>query len=391
MDPALALLLRLLAAIGVSLLLSLIVGRWLLRLNRSGAGVIGGVCAGVALGPAVLGGLAPGVYAEWMVGGVAPAMQAARIEARLPGELESLRASGVSEAATREHETQERDRAAACRLESERDRAFRRLAAGAMAASCALLAAMALARPVRVRAGPMGAGVISGVLAMLAGAVGARLAIGVAIDEAVVFGAVLAGGVISWRGSSAARSFGLGAMVPASIALGALAEAWVGVALASVWGAGVLVRMLDADSSSGRFGRAVAEGVLVPASAALVVSLAGRDISLGGAVLIAGACLVAGDLQFVASWIGMNLFESGRSRARPLTAWLVRFGRCGAGWQVLLLGLAVAGLGIDPGSAGGSALVYAVAGAAVTSEITRPGAYRAMRRYRRDLASFDGD
>lgn len=385
MDPSVAIALRLLAAIGVSVGLSLIVGRVVLRLDRRGAGVVGGVCAGVALGPAVLGGLAPGVYADWMVGGVVQSSAAARIEARLPGEIESLLASGVSEVAAAEHEAQERGEAGLLRREAERDRTLRRGAAGAIAASCALLAAVLLVRPGRVRRGALVSGVVAALLAGLTAAVAARVTLGVDISLAAVFGGVLAGGVIGWRGLVAARWFGLGAMGVCAVGLAVFAGVWTGVALAAFVGLGALIRVLDPVASGGRGARWTVEAVLVPTCSALVVSLAAADVDVGGAILIGAACLLAGDARLITLWIGANLCEDGNARARPLSTWLARFGRGGPGWQVLLLGLAVAGGGIHPATAEGAAMVYAVAGAALTSEIMRPSAYRAMRRYRREI------
>lgn len=367
----------------------MILGRWVLRLDRRGAGVVGGVCAGLALGPAVLGGLAPGVYAEWMVGGVQQAAEAARIEARLPVEVDSLLTSGVSEVAATEHEAQERARAGDLRFEAEVERSIRRGVAGAMAASCALLAALALARPAAFRRASFGAGAIAGVLGGLAAAVAARMALGVGVGQAAVFGAVLAGGVLGWRGLSAARWYGIGALAVSAVGLAVLAGVWTGVSLAAVWLVGVLIRVLDPVVSDGRFRRGVVDLVLVPTCAALVVSLAAADVDVGGAILIGVACLIAGDTRFVALWIGANVCEDGSARKRPMSTWLTRFGRGGAGWQVLLLGVAVAGGGIDPMTAEGAAMVYAVAGAAMTGEIMRPSAFRAMRRYRRDMASLD--
>ncbi len=389
MDPAVGVLIRLSAAIGVSVLLSLILGRWVLRLDRRGAGVLGGVCAGLALGPAVFGSLAPGVYADWMMGGVKPAMEAARLTARIEPERAALGASGVSSVAVAEHVGELEQRAEALKREAERDRAMRRQAAGAAAASCALLAGLAVSRPVRPRWPAVGAGAVGGLLSCLGFAVAARAALGLSIAEACAAGAVMTGGVLAWNGSSGARSFGFGALAIACAGLCVFAGVWTGAMLACVIGLGLAIRSVDFGVASGRWARAFAEGVLVPTSAALVLPLAGTDVTLGGAVLIAGACLLAGDLQLIGSWIGVNLFESGVARSRPLSAWLVRFGRGAPGWQMLLLGLAVGGLGFDPSTAGGAAVVYAVAGAAVTSELTRPGAMRALHWHRRVSEGLD--
>lgn len=254
-----------------------------------------------------------------------------------------------------------------------------------MAGSCALLAGMLLARPMRVRWAAAGSGWLTGVLSLLVGAVGARLALGVGMEQAVVFGAVLASGSVAWRGTGAARSFGLGALAVSAVGLSVWAGLWTGVALTALIGLGVVIRALDDDASGGRLARGVAQAVLVPTSAALVVSLAGRDVSVGGAVLIGVACLLSSDARFVGAWIAANVCESGAARARPMSTWVARFGRAGAGWQLLLLGLAVAGSGIAPESAAGAAMVYAIAGAAVTTEVTRPAVMRALRRFRREV------
>ncbi len=258
-----------------------------------------------------------------------------------------------------------------------------------MAASCALLAALLLARPGRVRGPAIGSGVTAGVIAALAAAVSARVILGVGIGQAAVFGVVMAGGVIGWRGLSASRWHGLGVMAVSAAGLAAFAGVWTGLALGGLWALGLAVRATDPQASEGRLGQRAAEAVLVPTCAALTVSLAAADVSVAGAVLIGVACLLAEDARFVAMWIGANACEDGSARSRPMSTWLVRFGRGGPGWQVLLLGLAVAGGGIDPLSASGAAMVYAVAGAAVTSEILRPGAHRAVKRYRREAALLD--
>lgn len=388
MDPSVAIVLRLLAAIGVSLLVSLTVARVVRGMGRRGSGVIGGVCAGVALGPAVLGGVSPGLYAGWMVGGVEQATAAARIEAALPGEMKSLRASGVSEVAASEHEAARLADARRLRHEAERDRTLRRAAAGAMAGSCALLTALLLARPVRVRWSSAGAGVISAALSGLAAAVVMRWLLGSALSEAVAAGAVFAGGSIAWRGGSAARSAGGAGLAVSAAGLAVVAGGWTGIALVLMAGLGVVLRAFEPSAHGGRAARAAAELVLVPTCAALTVSLAGTDLTTAGAVLIAAAWLFAGDAQLIGWWLGVKSAETGRWRERWMTAWLLRFGRGGPSWQLLLLGLAVAGMAVDARTPTGSAIVYAVAGAAAVSAITRPTAQRMLGRLRRDLASL---
>lgn len=386
MDPGLALMVRLVAAIGVSLALSLMVGRWVLRLDRRGAGLVGGVCAGVALGPFVLGGLAPGVHAEFMVGGVQQASEAALIEDRLPREADALAASGVSDVAVSEHVAAERARAEGLRREGERERSILASGAAAMAASCGLLAGVGLGRPARLSVRAVLSGCVAGVIGGLAAAVAAKTTLGLSISDAALFGAVLAGGALSSRGCAGSRAYGLGAMAVAAFGLSVFGALWAGVALAALWSLGLVVRAVDSETAAGGVARISAEMILIPACAALTVSVAGTDVSTGGAVLIVLVCVLVGDARLVAMWMGANLFEEGSATSRPLSTWLVRFGRGSAGWQVLLLGFAVASGGIDPRSADGAAMVYAIAGSAVVGELLRPGAYRAMRRFRQDHA-----
>ncbi|MFI4894038.1 MAG: hypothetical protein ACIAQ0_11480, partial [Phycisphaerales bacterium JB058] len=69
METEAALAVRMVLAIGLAWVLTFTFGRRLLRLDLRGAGVVGGVCAGIALGPMVLGKVTPAFYEEVNVGG----------------------------------------------------------------------------------------------------------------------------------------------------------------------------------------------------------------------------------------------------------------------------------------------------------------------------------
>jgi len=97
-----AIVIRLVLAIGMSWGLTFIVGRRLIKLDWRGAGVVGGICAGIALGPAVLGAAAPGWHERLNVGAVAETGALVEFQESRAGDEAALAASGVSKVAVQE-------------------------------------------------------------------------------------------------------------------------------------------------------------------------------------------------------------------------------------------------------------------------------------------------
>ncbi|MEO1583855.1 MAG: hypothetical protein AAFR96_04690 [Planctomycetota bacterium] len=394
MEPGLGMLCRLMLAIGVSGVLSLIVGRRLLRLDVLGSGVIGGVCAGFALGPAMFGAALPSVHEQIMVGGVLREAEAAAVRARIEPERRALLESGVSEIAAAEHGAGLAHEASGLEDTAAMERELARRLAAALSAAGALLSGLAFSRWGPGRPGSFGAGVVSSLLAGLVWSAAARVALGVGLGEACVFGAAMCGCGLALRGGPASRSWQLGGAAVASIVLAWFAGIWTGAMLALLIGVGLLLRSLQKPFDSSAFGRpaggggfpagggrfpAIAARIVVPTSIALIVPLAGQGLTAGGVALVVLAGVLAGDVHLVACWIASGSLGSESARARPLHAWAVRSLRAGPAWRLLLVGLALAGGGFDSAGPEGSAIIYAACAASVVGAVMRPASMRIVR------------
>lgn len=110
--------------------------------------LVAGVLLGVALGPAVLGRLAPQTYDAWFVGGGEAAAQVVREEAGLTKQVELLRGIGVTAVAEEELLARETERIAPLKAQAEISRAERDRAVGGWLLSIvAALALLAVAEP----------------------------------------------------------------------------------------------------------------------------------------------------------------------------------------------------------------------------------------------------
>ncbi len=87
-----------------------------------------GILAGVLLGPAVLGRLAPGTHDAWFVGGGEQAKELARERAGLEGRLRMLEGVGVTDVAREELAAQETQRLAPLQAQVQAAQAERRRA-----------------------------------------------------------------------------------------------------------------------------------------------------------------------------------------------------------------------------------------------------------------------
>ncbi|MEM8757736.1 MAG: hypothetical protein AAGF47_08130 [Planctomycetota bacterium] len=351
----------------------LIMSRFAATVSASGAWQIGGICAGLALGPMGAGSVWPEGYERWMVGGVAADRAADGVESRIEPEADALRASGVSAVALDEHTATLRAEADRLRREAAAERAQRSATREAAAVSAGLLALLLAARRAPVAGSSVLAGLVSGLLGGLVVAVGIRLVLGSEIGVAAAGGGVWAAGAVRPRGRFAI-SFGAGALA-AACGLLIAGGAWAGAMVAAVVGLAWLI-----DWAGGRNGEhaglstalnARAAAVLAGLVPALLLPSASASPGWNGALLIVLAVVIAGDGLLIAATLGLKLCARRAWADRPLRAWVIATGRGVGPTMMTVLAAGCLTGRIDPAEQEGAAIVLAAAGTVLVSELSR--------------------
>lgn len=386
MDADTALAVRVILAIGLAWLLTFTFGRRVLRLDLRGAGVVGGVCAGIALGPMVLGEVAPGFYERVAVGGVELRAMLEERERQWELDLAALQESGVSDVEVYDASRRAGFALSLLRQEMERELWLFHDFPLAIASSLGLVALMLGAMRVRrISAGGVSIGLGAALIAALVWAVLARRLIGAEIGAAAAMGGVLAGGTVFARGAWRA-GFGLAGVAAAMLLLivgGAVDAAWrAGAAVAT----GLVVgHVVNLGPRGERRAAWAAHGLLIPAAAALMVSSCDmRGAGTGGLALVVVAGVLGSDLHFLAAYLAQGVLGRGWRRRRPMTAWHGAYAQGFGGTQIVLgaLVLAFGMIGDVPELAG--VLGLATGAMAAAGEITRPATHRALAAMRRE-------
>lgn len=390
METEAALAVRMVLAIGLAWLLTFTFGRRLLRLDLRGAGVVGGVCAGIALGPMVLGELAPGFYEEISVGGVRQQAELEELDRLSELDLRALADSGVTATALNELGWKDELHRSSLVITQLTERNFFRDLPLAIASSLGLVALMLGAMRVRGLAlNGTCIGALTALFAALAWAVLARRLVGVDLGLAAVVGGALAAGSVWGRGPWR-MGFGLAGVTVAVLALtagdafGAAWRAFVAVALGFVVG-----RVVSFGHKGEGRSAWIAHGLLVPAVATLMVSSCDLSQASGSAiwfVLIAG--VLGADLHFLAAFLALGWLGRGWRRWRPMTAWHNAYAQGWGGTQIVLANLVLAFGLIESRPEIAGVLGIAAAAMALTGEITRPATHKALAAMRRESATI---
>lgn len=370
--------LSLLLPIGVSALLGLLILASRPGLGRRGAGVIAGLCAGVALGPWGFGSVAPVAYERVMIGGVEADARARAVRERIAEEASGLVASGASPVAASEHAAGLERTALLLEREAVGDRALRSGLAGACAVSLVLLAALASAPGGGVRPRESLVGAIGGVFAVVIWALAHRLVLGSGVCAACLFGAAMSGGALA--GGRATRSIGIGLLTVSALGVAAFGGSWEGVMLVGAIACAWCAHRLGVSPAAGGWTRGIAEVVLLPGAVALSLSQVSGVPTLDGWLLVALGALLGGDALCVGVWFGSRLAGSGWVFRHPIGTWALLSGRGMAGWQLGVFSLALAGGGWGAGSADGAAGAYAIAASAAAGELSRGAVRRLLGR-----------
>lgn len=385
MDADAALAVRLILAIGTALLLTFTVGRVLMRLDWRGAGVVGGVCAGIALGPLVFGNLSPNLFEHLNEGGVAERKSlAAFIEQR--GEDEAALAEvGVSEEAILEAEllNDARENQLRAELASERTR-FMSMPLGGAAVLGLIYLMLGSWLGFWLCLSGLRIGALAGLIAVLIWAVVSRKVMGVGLAESVLAGALIAGGTC-WSRGRWRYSTGLGTV------LLVLAVSAVAGATHAAWTACVAIglgAMLSRTSKLSMRAKArwsfTAHAVIAPTAIALLASL--FDITprtdLIAFVVVAG--IFAGDAHLISAWIAMGWQATGRRRELPISSWTCVYSQGWTGTSLVIAGLVFASGALEPHTPTAGAIGLAVALHAAFVEISRPTTSRLLASMRQD-------
>ena len=219
METEAALAVRIILAIGLGWLLTFTFGRRLLRLDLRGAGVVGGVCAGIALGPMVLGKLAPDFYENTFIGGVEMRQSLESLRAESAENIRALRESGVTDVAVQEVEAAQQHSLATREQQLESLLAWHRDVPLAVASAIGLVVLML--GSMRVQGASLDGiriGAMTALIAGLAWAVLARKVIGADLRTSAALGGVLAAGTV-WTRGKWRTGFGLTGVIIAGLLL----------------------------------------------------------------------------------------------------------------------------------------------------------------------------
>jgi len=390
MDADAALAVRMVLAIGLAWLLTFAFGRRLLRLDLRGAGVVGGVCAGIALGPMGLGKIAPGFYEEIAVGGVGPRALLQAHEQQWELDRKALEESDVSEEAVYEADRHAMYRRSVLRQDLELELQWFRDVPLAIASSLGLVALMLGAMRVRGLAiNGMCIGALTAAVAALAWAVLARKIVDVDLRLAAVMGGVLAAGSV-WTRGSWRLGFGLAGVMVAILALVA------GDAFEASWRAFVAVvlglvvgRVVNFGIKGERRSAWIAHGLLIPAVASLMVSSCDlSETPMSAIAFVALAGILGADLHFLAAYLSLGWLGRGWRHTHTMTAWHNAYAQGFGGTQIVLANLVLAFGLMQSKPEIASVLGISAAAMALMGEITRPATHKAlamMRQSSRDL------
>lgn len=385
MDADAALALRLILAIGTALLLTFTVGRALMRLDWRGAGVVGGVCAGIALGPLVFGNLSPTFYEHLNLGGVAERETLEAFIVQRAVDEAALAEVGVSEVALLEAEIQNDAREGRLRSELAIELAkFKAAPLGGAAVLGLIYLMLGSWLGFGLCLSGLRIGALAGLIAVLIWAVVSRKVMGIGLTESVLAGALITGGTC-WSRGRWRHSTGLGSVLLV-LAVGAVAGA-----AHAAWTACVAVAlgaMLSRTSRLSMLARArwsfAAHAVLAPSAIALLVSLFNLTprADLIAFVLVAG--VFAGDAHLIAAWIAMGWQAMGRRRELPISSWTGVYSQGWTGTSLMIAGLVFASGALETQTPIGGAIGLAVAFHAVFAELTRPATSRLLASMRQD-------
>lgn len=381
-DAALAA--RILLAIGLSVVLTFTLGRLLFRLDWRGSGVIGGICAGIALGPIVLGSLAPTTYERLNVGGHEARAELDHVLLELEQSAQSLADSGVSAIAIEElhRDAQDRIQRAQEAIEAERTR-FRAVPLAAVASLGLVILMLGAWQRLRLSAQGAKIGLLAGVMTALLWAALARKLTGLGIMEAIAGGALITGATVwgrgSWRSSAGIATL---ALVLAILVISGHARAAWPAALAVLIGGG-LTLMTPISERSRKYWSLIAHAILTPSVVAIVTSTASIPNDQSEVLFVVLVGILGSDAHFVMAWIAMGWLEKGRRFFTPATAWFNLRAQGWAGTSIILLGLVMAA-GVRTEQAVPEAIAWGVAASALMTEATRPAMRRILAQMRRD-------
>lgn len=377
--------------IGVSWVLAFLIGMCGMPGGRSSSAVLGGVLAGLILGPAVLGRAWPRAQELLFVGGVEAREAIADLERERGAAASALSATGVTGTALDELEARYERQITAARAKEAREK---RLVQRASLWCAAVLLGIALAGVcASVRLGrDVPAQVLTGVLAFgfggLTTAVILRMLWRLDPVSALLLGCG-AGvmGIGGWR-MRGGMIGGLTACVLAGGIVAALGPADVGAAF-SLAAVGACVGAIVSRVRAGPGWIAWAYRIVVPALVATGVARVDPMPLVQdwrGPVFVLVSVLLAGGGQVVGTWLGMATLGRDCVAARSLNVLVgtgAAFG-CAAGM------LSVSGA-IDVRNTSGSAVVLALVLSGLVIEVVSPGACRMVVGLDRDLSGSFGE
>ncbi len=381
-DAALAA--RILLAIGLSVVLTFTLGRLLFRLDWRGSGVIGGICAGIALGPIVLGSLAPTTYERLNVGGHEAQAELDHVLLELERSAQSLADAGVSAIAIEElhRDAQDRIQRAQEAIEAERTR-FRAAPLAAVASLGLVILMLGAWQRLRLSAQGAKIGLLAGVMTALLWAALARKLTELGIMEAIAGGALITGATVWGRGSwRSSAGFATLALVLLLLAISGHARAAWPAALAVLIGGG-LTLISPVTERSRKYWSLIAHAILTPSVVAIVTSTASIPNDQSEVLFVVLVGILGSDAHFVMAWIAMGWLEKGRRFLAPATAWFNLRAQGWAGTSIILLGLVMAA-GVRTEHVVPEAIVLGVVASALMTEATRPAMRRILAQMRRD-------
>jgi hypothetical protein len=402
--------------LGLSVVLTLVCRAVRLPGGRPSAALLGGILAGIVLGPGILGKFAPDWYEQTFVGGVTQQRALDELRAQRQG----LLAAGVSTEAVREFD---RDHRAERRfLENARRKAmaaFREpldVAAVTMMGVAFFAAAWVSPRRRRldwVDHGQLAAVAGAAAMAVLVAAVPTTLVahhlLRLPLPQAAALGAAVAAGSafarlpmrwsadIGRHGSRGVGWFG-GMALGLSIGLltGVLPSDRV-LWLAGPLGALAVGPVFGLASPANRHARSLARGLIlvlvIPTLAAIAASRVDPALLARGwrpGVFLALAALVASDGHFIGAWLGLQTLAFGTLRTQAHRFWLEAHAAGFSLTQVCFAVLLLATGMLDPGTVQGSAGLAGILVTALVPELLL-GVHRRFALHAAEVAARQRD
>lgn len=395
---------------GLAAVFGLILHRARVPGGRPAAAALGGVVAGVLIGPAVLGSARPGLHAALFEGAGAERAELADLEASHRRELAVLRESGVSPEAIAERIAAQRVERQP--LEDELDEAVERWRMPARRMTSAWIAACALTGTVAARRRRRGAILsrvlrdaddsfvlpVAGASILVAGLIAALLAtwlLGVPRDLAIAVGAATgAGSVFSrtpmrWIGregrSPSAEAFGgAGVFFAAAVFVLALTREqshWLLAPLAGFF-AGSMISSTGRISRRARrnarrallwLGLSTLTGVVIAETDPRAVFETWR---VGGYVV--ATVLLSGVGQWIGAGAAGRALAGGPMHERPTAWWIEAHARGVPLTQICFAALLSASGAVEPSSPIGGAILLGLVVGAIEFELTLPATRRVL-------------